>query len=151
MALAHQKMYQDNNFEQINVTEYSRDIMEVLVNSIPKHDLDQFEVLGEDLFINVEQAQAVGFIVHELITNSIKYAWDNDQKRNIEVKYQKDGEQLKVTYKDNGKGLPSGFELETATSLGMKLVNSFVKRQLKGSIDSYADNGVNFAINFNYR
>ncbi|HDJ22607.1 MAG TPA: hypothetical protein ENF17_01780, partial [Candidatus Aminicenantes bacterium] len=51
--------------------------------------------------------------------------------------------QLKVI--DNGIGLPSSFDLEKATSVGLRLVNSLVK-QYQGTIKIEKNRGTSFTI-----
>jgi two-component sensor histidine kinase len=48
-----------------------------------------------------------------------------------------------LTVRDNGVGLPEGFSLETANSLGMKLVRDLT-RQLDGDISVENGNGATF-------
>jgi two-component sensor histidine kinase len=48
---------------------------------------------------------------------------------------------------DNGKGMPSGFQLEDSKSLGLKLV-TILSRQLRGSLQYENREGTTFTIKF---
>jgi two-component sensor histidine kinase len=98
--------------------------------------------------VNVEQGQAVGFIMHELALNCVKYAWDEDSDKKLNVDISKENDTVKITCKDNGKGLPPTFNIETVKSMGLKLVRSFTKRQLKGDIRFSSDNGTTVELSF---
>jgi c-di-GMP phosphodiesterase len=94
----------------------------------------------------VERAVSIGLIVSELLTNSIKYAFERTSSPSIEIRIQlMDRNNIFLLYRDNGKGLPVGFDIETAQSLGMTLVRMQVK-QLKGSIEIDNTNGAEFRI-----
>ncbi|MBT5426672.1 MAG: sensor histidine kinase, partial [Bacteroidetes bacterium] len=66
----------------------------------------------------------------------------------LELKSNKEnGVELMVS--DNGVGIPKGFDLKTADSLGLKLVKMLVENQLDGSIVMESKNGTKFTIKFN--
>jgi len=66
----------------------------------------------------------------------------------LELKSNKEnGVELMVS--DNGVGIPKGFDLKTADSLGLKLVKMLVENQLDGSIKMESNNGTKFTIKFN--
>ena len=45
-----------------------------------------------------------------------------------------DGQMLVVQVRDNGRGLPEGFSIETTESLGLSIVRDLVTAQLSGTI-----------------
>lgn len=94
-------------------------------------------VEGEEVEIPTESAIPLGFIVNELITNSVKYA-----KSHIAVRIETNstgGHSLTVS--DDGPGLPAGFNPSASTGLGMKIVHSLVK-QIGGALQIInGDNG----------
>ncbi len=150
MRLAHQRMYQKGNYEQIDIIEYCNDIVRLLLHPIEKPQ-DSFMVNGETLWINVEQAQALGFIIHELIANSIKHAWDKKQPKLVEISISKLNDEIQFGYSDNGKGLPNNFDIKTTKSFGMKLIHSLATRQLLGKIDVTNIKGFHTTIKFDAR
>ncbi|MCJ8290191.1 MAG: tetratricopeptide repeat protein [Crocinitomicaceae bacterium] len=150
MQLAHLKMYQKGNYKQINITEYCQDIVTLLLIPIQREQ-DFFDVKGNDLWVDVELAQAVGFVIHELITNSIKHAWNESDSRRIELSINQFNNEIRLEYSDNGKGIPADFNIATAKSFGMKLIHSLVVRQLKGTIELKHEKGVNVVVKFETR
>lgn len=150
MQLAHQKMYQKGNYEQIDIDEYSRDIMALLLAPI-ETEHDTFKVHGESLFIHVEQAQTLGFIIHELIANSIKYAWTEGQVKSIEISIKQMSNTIHFDYHDNGIGVPNDFDFKNAKSFGMKMIHALAVRQLLGKIDIQNQTGFKAMIRFDGR
>jgi two-component system, sensor histidine kinase PdtaS len=66
----------------------------------------------------------LGFIVNELVTNSMKYA-----KGNIIVRLIKTSPYcLTLSVLDDGPGFPTGFNPEDSKGLGMKIILSLVKQ-----------------------
>lgn len=147
MEIAHQKMYQNDNYDEINITDYCQEILSLLIDRRTKSQ-GIFEVQGEALFIDVEKAQAIGFIIYELITNSLKYAWDDAAKKSIVIQITSDLGNVQLQYNDNGKGLPLGFKPELAKSFGLKMINSMVQRQIMGTLETESNNGAQFIIRF---
>jgi two-component sensor histidine kinase/ligand-binding sensor domain-containing protein len=75
----------------------------------------------------------LGIIINELVTNSLKHAFSGhkDHKK-IEISLSREGELIRLDYKDNGIGIPDNFKDEN--SLGFNLVENLA-RQLKGDLE----------------
>ncbi|MDB9721217.1 tetratricopeptide repeat protein [Winogradskyella sp.] len=134
MKLAHQKMYQKGNYSRINIIEYCSDIKASHLDCI-KTDKDEFTVNGDEFTVHLEQAQAVGFVIHEFLINSIKHAWNKTQPKRVEISLTKKNDEIQLVYLDNGKGLGRNFNFKTSKTFGMKLIHSLVTRQLLGTIE----------------
>jgi two-component sensor histidine kinase len=52
----------------------------------------------------------------------------------LEVTAARDGDRLTVTVADSGVGLPEGFDLDSATSLGLQIVRTLVVGELGGRL-----------------
>jgi two-component sensor histidine kinase len=80
-------------------------------------------VSGGDAEIATDRAIPLGFIVNELITNSVKYT-----KGNIRVRFESNALGHSLSVEDDGDGLPAEFEPTQSRGLGMKIVLSQVKQ-----------------------
>jgi two-component sensor histidine kinase len=80
----------------------------------------------------------VALIINELITNAAKYAYPgrSDGQIHISVKAAAD-DKLAVSVRDEGAGLPTGFDLAKPKGLGMRIITSFAE-QLGGTLDIHA-------------
>ena len=100
--------------------------------------------------LDVTQAIPVGLILNELIVNSIKYAFDQNDNGIITVSLRPaDDHHLMLILSDNGKGLPDKFNPFEGRSLGMSLVTELAK-QLEGSIKFLNDGGAKMVMIFPY-
>lgn len=147
MITAHQRMYHKDNYDEIEIKGYIHELTSRLLSSY-KGENCKLSIEGDEINLELERAQALGFIVHELVTNSFKYAWINKERETIDIGIQANGNSVQITYQDNGPGMPKGFDIAKASSFGLKLVYSMVTRQLSGNIRSEYGKGAKFIIDF---
>ena len=92
--------------------------------------------------ISADQAIPIGLLVNELVTNAIKYAYpeaSHPQGGEIRVRTERDGDRLLLTVRDDGIGLPAGFDIaRTSRSLGMRVVSN-LSRQLGATLTTPRD------------
>ena len=101
--------------------------------------------IDPDYEVDVDNMVPLGLIANELITNSYKYAQQRPILLTITLKH--DGEYHILEFKDNGPGLPEGFDLAKAKSTGIWLV-SRLAMQLHGRHEYEYQNGAVFSIYF---
>ena len=73
----------------------------------------------------------IGLIANELITNSLKYAFPNNQGGIIKIALIEIEDQLHLSVNDNGKGMTEEIKNQLGNSFGFKLINAFMA-QLEG-------------------
>ncbi|MCQ2972799.1 MAG: sensor histidine kinase [archaeon] len=91
----------------------------------------------------------VSLILNELITNSLKYAFkDEDENKTISIRFKvKNNKDVELIFKDNGIGLPEGFDMASTSGIGFIVINSLVS-QLDGEISTIDCDGTGFKIEF---
>jgi len=91
--------------------------------------------------VDGEAAMRIGLIVNELATNSCKHAFAEQPDPQIDVELAPEAEgRYRLTYTDNGSGLPADFQVDTKQSMGLFLIHNLVK-QLNGRIAFSDDQG----------
>jgi len=147
LGFAHQELYQNDDITYILLGEY----LKLIVNSLTrKLDLEVILKIPKDFRMHIEKAQAMGFIVNELITNSIKYAWQKEQtNKEIKISIDNTSQTILFIYSDNGSGFPENYQERKSTSLGTSLIKSFVERQLSGTLKTRNSQGATMEITFN--
>jgi len=145
IARAHQRLYQTEMFEKIDLGPYIEDLCHSFSESLPDCALHVRAESGIE--IPIDQAIPVALLVNELITNSAKYGHPNSGcEAWIEVA-QKDSK-VSVSVRDQGVGLSPDFEATSHKGLGMRMINAFAK-QLGGSLEIHRrDPGVEFILVF---
>ena len=151
MALIHEKLYKSKNLSQIDFGIYIRDLVSQLVYSYEVNRAKvKFTVKIDNIFLGVDMAIPCAQIVNELVSNSLKYAFPDNQKGELIIKFNKDkkGKYILII-SDNGIGLPKDLDVRETESLGLKIVNSLTE-QIKGKIQLNRVNGTAFTITFSY-
>jgi two-component sensor histidine kinase len=105
--------------------------------------------LDNIILLNIDTVIPLGLIINELLTNALKYAFPENTKGEINLSLHLDNNLniWKFIFKDNGKGLPSNFDIKTIQSLGLKLVLSLTQ-QIEGELKINNVNGTEFTIQF---
>jgi two-component sensor histidine kinase len=104
---------------------------------------------AEPLFVSGNTATSLAVLLHELITNALKYAYPEDDPGEIRIglKRVKRG-RIEFRVADRGRGLPDGFDLEAPTSLGFKVITATVRRFGATLSVNRLDPGTEFVITF---
>jgi len=76
MGLIHKMLYQQNNFSEINMSEYIEKLISGLLESFGKRSED-FELNYDikDVNLDVDTAIPLGLIINELVVNALKHAY----------------------------------------------------------------------------
>jgi two-component sensor histidine kinase/ActR/RegA family two-component response regulator len=149
MALVHEKLYQSDNFEKINVKGYCSDLCYDLVNTyntsaIPvKCELDVM-----DLYFTLDVLIPIGLVINEIIMNSLKHAFNGIDLPVISVKLDfKNESDVILQIADNGCGYDNSEVSVEDGHLGIEIVKALVL-QLHGSIEIKTVNRAKYIIEF---
>ncbi len=150
MSAVHEALYNTKNLAEIDLKSYLSKISGTLIQTYSVNPGKvRFNIDGDGIILNIEKASPVGLIINELISNSLKYAFQDKSESEINVSMKKQDKQLELIVMDNGIGIQEGFDWKNANTLGLKLVRTLVENQLDGSIDLDNTNGTKFTIKFN--
>ena len=145
IARAHQRLYQTETFETIDLGPYLEDICQSFSASLP----DCLLHVNVKALIEVppDQAIPVALFVNELITNSAKYG-HLDRQCEVWIEVSRTEGKISVSVRDEGIGLPPDFSPNSSKGLGMRLINAFAS-QLGGIIEIRRhDPGAEFVLTF---
>ena len=149
MAMIHEMLYQSSDLTSINFSNYIKNLLQDLFYSYGTKSNIKLIVDLEEVFLNIETAIPCGLIISELVSNSLKYAFPNDNVMGeifIGLCSRSQGYELIVS--DNGVGLPENIDFNNIeSSLGLRLVYMLVK-QIEGSIKLEKEKGPVFKIMF---
>ncbi len=130
MSMIHEKMYQSDELSTMHLKEYLNGLTQDLVSSYQS---------GYDVKISIDcTVESVGLksivplalILNELISNSLKYAFDSYDDSTISIDFHHlEGTNCRLLYKDNG----TWKEPSRKGSFGMDLIDSLT-HQLEGSL-----------------
>ncbi|WP_373516350.1 sensor histidine kinase [Pricia sp.] len=151
MALIHQKLYQNEDLSVIEMQSY----IESLINSVQSvyrkggHNIE-ITIDAEAVELDIDRAIPFGLILNELVSNSFKYAFPEDDgkgKINIQI-HKTENREGYFEYSDNGIGLPEDTDERINTSMGIRLMNRLANQlQTTLNVDNKVD-GVRYWFNF---
>ncbi len=150
MALIHEKFYQSKNFINIDLNGYVKTFVTNLFKSYGINTSKiSHKIKIEDVSLGLEDAIPCGLIINELVSNSLKYAFQQDRKGEIRVAFRSINEdELELTVSDNGIGIPEDLDFRNTESLGLHLVTILAEDQLNGKIELNRKVGTEYRIRF---
>ena len=80
-----------------------------------------------------EVATAVSMVLTELVQNAVEHAYP-DSAGTVEVSAQRTEAGLRVEVRDEGLGLPAGFDPASSPRLGLRIVRTLVDGELRGTL-----------------
>jgi two-component sensor histidine kinase len=149
MSKIHEEIYRSDHKDVIDAKYYINDIVhniENVYNYSRKKNIE-LNISGDEVDLDISAGLHIGLIIHELVSNSFKHAFNNQESGIISIEIHKGGDNITLNVKDNGSGLPDGFNLEESESLGMKIISTSAS-QLKGEIIMKSGNGFWFTMIF---
>ncbi len=106
-----------------------------------------FNIEVKDLIL--DSAIPLGLILNELLTNSLKFAFPGDRAGTVSIALAASAPgKLRLTYRDDGIGLPESFDFRSQGSLGLNLVHGIGEQQMMGSVEFQGGAGVSCTLEF---
>jgi len=141
MALVHERLYQMKDLASLSLRVYLRDLFTGVVESNSMH-AGQIELRldTEEIPLGLDLAIPFGLLANELLSNCLKHGFANGRRGMIEVSIHRVSGAVRLIVKDNGAGLPDGFDPAQSKSMGLKLAASLA-HQLGGRLEFTSDNG----------
>ena len=148
MALVHEKLYQTTDITNISLREYVEEFVRHIMKSNGKKEGDIGLLLSiDDIKLTVDTMIPIGLILNELVTNSIKYAFESVEGPEISISFNAHNGQATLIYSDNGSGMPEHIDFQNSETLGLQLVDMLTV-QLTGTVQLERNDGTRFTIKF---
>lgn len=138
MGLIHQKLYLGANVAQVEMKDYLEQFGRTMLDSFGLDDgRVEIRYPQNKLELDVDTAIPIGLIVNELLANSLKYAFPDGRKGQINIELHKtENRKLYLRVSDNGVGT-SGTP-NTGTGFGSRLIK-MLSNKWKGKVEVKAD------------
>ena len=147
MALVHESLYQAEDLSRIDFKSYLRDLTRSLTDSlsVPSRHI-RFTTESEGIDLGIDAAIPCGLLLNELITNALQHAFVGRESGEIHISLRRlapADSRILLEVRDDGVGMPEDLDLETADSLGLRLVTNLT-RQLGGKLELSRTGGTCF-------
>ncbi len=148
MALIHEKMYQSNNLVNIDISNYIDELIRSLIDTYDSNKSIRLHTDIENHPLRIDTIVPLGLILNEIISNALKYAFEEKKEGDLTVTLHKISENhFVLEVSDNGKGIPSSINFDHAETLGMQLIQ-MLSGQINGTVSMLNENGTKYRIEF---
>jgi len=161
IALVHEYL-SGQGTELVDINELGNGVYRTVMSSMKTPDLElKMNFSADNLRLPSQQAASLALVLNELLQNALEHGFENRKKGTLTATISRldgsggttetlsgkatdtaqfagsgkkeTGDRLLLQVKDDGIGLPPGFDLQKAKSLGLKIVQTVVQSDLKGT------------------
>ena len=143
---AYERLAYTADYEKIELIEYLREVIRDLEPTVAPCTI-RFEA-PQVIQFAADRAILVALIITELVSNAGKYAYSDGSGGSIWVQAlpQADKQAILISVRDEGVGLPPGFNPDTSKRLGFRVVNALSKQLGSELTRPMSAVGVKFAL-----
>jgi two-component sensor histidine kinase len=129
IAHLHRKLAQQANVDRIEVGEFLIECCAILAKTLaPTGRVGFVQRLDKGCYVDSQQAQSVGLIVNEVVTNSMKHAHPTGIPVEIRIACRRAADDgIEIEIMDDGVGLPEGFDHGKNGGIGFRMIRSLAE------------------------
>lgn len=143
----------DPSGQTVDMARFLADTGRDILESTGTADRVALKVEATPLLVGPDVSVPLGLIAAELLANTLEHGFPGDSAGQIGVTLGANAEEGRALLKirDDGQGLPDGFDIETARSLGLSIARQFAK-QLGGTLvmERRPEGGTEARLEFSY-
>jgi two-component sensor histidine kinase len=142
---AYERLAYNADYEKIGLVAYLREVINDLEAAVAPYKVEL--EAPEEIEFAADRAILVALIINELVLNAGKHAYSNSPNGSIWVRLiRTKTNSILISVRDEGSGLPAGFDPTTSKRLGSRLINALAK-QLEAELTRPASPvGTNFTL-----
>ena len=145
MAKAYELLLGSEYMSEVSVNKYIESLAEQLKYNYDIHHKVKISYSLDELAISIEILDRLGLVLNEIITNSIKYAFEGREAGNIHIELKETGKNIVIKISDDGIGMPEDIDINNPDTLGLSLVE-MLTTQLRGTLKLDRKNGTSFTL-----
>jgi two-component sensor histidine kinase/ligand-binding sensor domain-containing protein len=148
MALLHDHLIAKKGVETLQMGGYINDLCENVKKSYGDYSNNlAFKVEIDAIELPEKMGRDIGLIVSELLTNSIKHAFEHQENPQVTIHLAQTLTSVLLAYQDNGCGISTTFDRHKTNSLGLRIIYS-IAESFKGKVAFENREGLHCQINF---
>jgi two-component sensor histidine kinase len=135
IALVHESLSREPG-DDIAFIEIVRPLLRLAEEGLQSPDRPvRFSVTGSGGRVPAHAATPLSVVLTELLQNAVDHGFpEGSGGGDIAVVLDHDGSHIDLRVVDNGRGVAAGFDLDSATGLGLSIVRTLVTTELNGTI-----------------
>lgn len=127
MFEVHKQLFKKDDVTSVKAKNYIDTLVENVKQAYEKNTVTITNTTNENETLLANTSFPVGLIVNEFVTNSYKYAFEDQKEGTIHIALTSQDNVYKLTLKDNGKGLPKDFDINELNSFGLETIQLLTK------------------------
>ena len=134
IAVVHEFLSQHE--KTINLRDVAQRIARQVRDSILDPSLNiRLRVSGDPVFLHAHQTTMIALVLNELILNALEHGFGDATVGEILISFTDEGDKVRLVVRDTGVGLPADFILSEVNSLGLRIVQTIVGQDLRGTFE----------------
>jgi two-component sensor histidine kinase len=142
ISLVHEILSRDPS-DQVPFAEIVVSLVQMAEDSVVSSQPIVITTVGDLGEVAADVATPLAVTLAELLQNAVEHAFEPPAPEDshgeasvghVDVTLSHNGAELRVAVRDDGRGLPEGFDIEKTSSLGLSIVRDLVASQLEGRI-----------------
>jgi two-component sensor histidine kinase len=146
MAVVHE-MLSTSTDETVEFGEAARTVVDMVCQGLSgRSGQVEVEVEGTLGSVPASVATSLALVTAELVHNAIEHGIGPQGAGHVTVKMRRVPDELLLSVRDDGLGLPAGFDPATSAQLGLAIVRTIVEDDLRGTLTFRSGRGTTVAI-----
>jgi two-component sensor histidine kinase/PAS domain-containing protein len=130
LSLIHEQLYRGTSGDSVNMKLYIGYLVKHL-ETLNHQKSISVDIAVDEIKLDIDSAIAVGLIVNEFYSNSVKHGFANSTEGKIIINMiytNAEKNQINLLYKDNGSGIPEGKNIHESESMGFTIVKTLIEQ-----------------------
>jgi len=147
VAVVHELM-PTREFQFVDIKQVARRVLDLTSQAVLGSGKVAAHVSGARVMLPSQKATSLAIILGELVDNALRHGLSNAKPGRLAISLAEAGGEVVVQVKDNGVGLPAGFDLTTSPGLGLSIAKGVAERDLGGKLELESKAGLTVRIRF---
>jgi two-component sensor histidine kinase len=147
IAKVHETLSQ-GDIGMIDLGDLVRDVSTLSLSGGHDNSLVSIDVSGSHIQIPSKEATSVALVVNELVQNAAKHGLCNEREGTLSIRLSHTDELVTLVVEDDGPGLAEEFVAERDGNLGLTIVDSLVREELRGEFKIEGTGGTIATVSF---
>ena len=96
--------------------------------------------------VDAHTATSLALVVAELVHNALEHGLGDSETGEVQVQMRRVGGEIVLVVRDNGRGLPEGFDPAKSAGLGLAIVRTLVEDDLRGTLSFTGGRGTTVTV-----
>ena len=150
MSVLYERLYRSEDLTEMSIAAYLSPLIDEIVGLFPIEARIFVDKRIDDFSLSIAYLSPLGMIVNEIISNSMKYAFNGRCEGTVRVCASREGSGVRGVVGDDGPGIPEAIDVDTSPGFGLRLVGMLL-RQIGAKMDVEIMGGTRFMLSFDIR